>query len=86
MAQNARYDEAGASARSAHAAAERAFFDPFSLGGLESFPFEYKVASVMPIILPTIFPLMLGFMREMRHFQLRRREAFRASESSKKTS
>ena len=86
FAQNARYDEAGASARLAHAAAERAFFDPFSLGGLESFPFEYKVASVMPIMLPTIFPLILGFMREMRHFQLRRREAFRAGERSKKTS
>lgn len=72
QARDLRYDEASLSARRAHAAAEAAFFHPFSLGGLEAYPFEYKIAAIMPILLPTIIPLLFRLIREVRHFQVRR--------------
>ena len=86
QARDLKYDEASLSARRAHAAAEVAFFHPFSLGGLEAYPFEYKIAAIMPILLPTIMPLLFRSVREVRHFQVRRRCAGEVLVREKKSS
>ena len=86
LSEISRYDEALVNAQVAHAAAEAAFFDPFSLGGLESFSFESKMASVIPLLLPCVFPLLLQIIREARHFQVRRRCASEARARKAKAS
>ena len=78
-----RYDEASLSATKAFHAAERAFFHPFSLGGLEAYPFEYKLASITPILLSTVLPTMLMLIREVNHFYVRKRCAARVGRHSK---
>jgi phosphatidylinositol glycan class S len=61
------YNEALSSANKAYAAAEEAFFHPFSLGGLTVYPFEYKLAALIPVLLSTVLPLTLMFIRELNH-------------------
>lgn len=85
LAESGNYDEASVEARVAYAGAEAAFFDPFSLGGLESFALEGKVAAVIPVLLPAVFPLLLQFIREARHFQVRRRCAMEVVASRAKS-
>jgi len=81
-----RYDEASLSATKAFHAAERAFFHPFSLGGLEAYPFEYKLASITPILLSTVLPTMLMLIREVNHFYVRKRCAARVRHGKTKMS
>ena len=81
-----RYDEASLSATTAFHATERAFFHPFSLGGLEAYPFEYKLASITPILLSTVLPTMLMLIREVNHFYVRERCAARVRHSKTKMS
>ena len=57
-------------ARDARRGAEEAFFHPRVVSTL-AFPKEYRLAVIVPLFLPTLFPLLIGLMWDARFFRRR---------------
>ena len=67
-----RLDDAASASRAAHIAAESAFFHP-DIISLLYFPSEYKMAVYIPLFLPTLLPILTGFLSDVKFFVRRRR-------------
>jgi phosphatidylinositol glycan class S len=67
------YDAAGAASAAARAAAEAAFLHPSVLAQL-NFPESHKLGVYMPLFLPVSVPLLQGFVLQLRHYIMRRKE------------
>ena len=67
-----RLDDAASASRAAHTAAESAFFHP-DIISLLYFPSEYKMAVYIPLFLPTLLPILTGFLSDVKFFVRRRR-------------